>query len=127
MARRSGGQDAARLIAQALTEYTEEVKAGIEREGNRIARAMKEEIAANSPVGATGEYKKGWKVTKQRYKTLVSWTVHNKVYQLVHLLERGHALWQGGRAKAYPHVKPAEDKYTREFLEAVRRVIQRGG
>lgn len=63
-----------------------------------------------------GPYAKGWRYQK----TAFGYTVYNKQYQLVHLLEKGHAIVDvngasHGTAPARPHVGPAE-KETADFF-----------
>lgn len=46
----------------------------------------------------TGKYKKGWRADFQSDETGTECSVHNRVYQLTHLLENGHrATNQTGR------------------------------
>lgn len=60
----------------------------------------------------TGEYSKDWKskLRKGKYTSEImteQYSVYNKDhYQLTHLLERGHQSRNGGRVKAYEHIKP---------------------
>lgn len=114
-------------IAQALSQYTEEVSKAIEAEIDTTAEALKEEIKAKSPV-RTGSYKKGWKVKKESSKGTVTRTVYNKTdYQLTHLLEFGHVNRDGTRTHGKAHIGPAEDKYIKQLNKRIEQIIQNGG
>lgn len=79
-------------------------------------------VSRFSPKGnPTGEYSKDWDkkseaITKFTNKIIVYNEDH---YRLTHLLEKGHALRRGGRnygsVKAYPHIRPVEQKVISEF------------
>ena len=74
-----------------------------------------------------GEYAKSWAATPNQVKKGQAGygrIVYNKKhYRLTHLLEYGHALWQGGRTNAHPHIKPAEEAgiadFERRLLEGI--------
>ena len=94
-----------------LEEYADlavtEMKAAV----RSVSNTVKNEIKANSPRGTSKKhYADGWatKVTSEDSHSL-NITIYNKSKPgLTHLLEHGHALRQGGRASAYPHIAPAE-------------------
>lgn len=48
----------------------------------------------------------------------------NKNYRLPHLLENGHQMRNGGRTKAYPHFKYAEDYITKELPKKIEKSIK---
>lgn len=97
-------------VMQGLSEYAELTDKAMKKAVRKIATAVKNEISANAPK-KTGRYQKGWtaKKVKENRHTL-EMTVHFKdCYQLTHLLEKGHALRNGGRARAFPHIAPTEE------------------
>ena len=50
--------------------------------------------------------------------------MHNKTdYQLTHLLEFGHATRDGERTEAQPHIRPVEEKYSKEFEKRLRKKV----
>lgn len=82
--------------------------------------------AGSGKYGSWKAYNKGWTImqTKRDKRDHKSATVHNKDhYQLTHLLEKGHALVQGGRARAFPHIAPvaeqAEEKLVKRMTEGL--------
>lgn len=83
---------------------------------NDIVQQLKE-TSPKQPGG--GEYAKSWAATPASAKKGEAGygrIVYNKKhYRLTHLLEYGHALWQGGRAKPHPHIKAAEEKGIADF------------
>jgi hypothetical protein len=114
-------------IMRNLQEYTDDVTAGIKKAEDVTAQECKENLEADSPVGATGKYKKGWKVTVTKDTPSEKHTViHNKEYRLTHLLEYGHATRNGGRTKAEPHIKKNEEKANAAFEKRVEEVIRNG-
>lgn len=78
-------------------------------------------LHAKSPR-MTGRYAAGWTYQAAPGK-LKGYVVHNATdYQLTHLLEKGHALWQGGRVKAIPHIRPVEQATIAKVLERIERM-----
>jgi hypothetical protein len=110
-----------------MQEYTEEVVEGIKAEVDATATDIKNELRRRSPVGATGDYARGWKITKRDTKGVTSRVVHNKVYQLPHLLEHGHAKRGGGRVAGIPHIAVSAEPRLDQMLANIKRIIQRGG
>lgn len=110
MSRTVSVDDMADAINELLEEYsdmaTDEMKSAVQKS----AKFVREEISANAPR-QTGAYAKSWTSKKtEENSTSVQYTVYSKnKYQLAHLLENGHALRNGGRTKAYPHITPAEE------------------
>lgn len=112
----------AREIMRQLRAYESNVKEEIEVSGKEVSKNLVSRLKTTSPE-LTGSYRKGWRVKKVGYKFII----HNATdYQLTHLLEKGHALWQGGRAPAIPHIAPAEQEAISDYLERVERAIDGG-
>lgn len=109
------------IILKNLEQYTEDVEKGIEKEKVKIARKSVSTLKSTSPVGRTGDYKKSWRYVKRKGVLIVHSRDH---YRLTHLLEKGHALPQGGRTKPQPHIKPVELTAIQEFEDAVERVVR---
>lgn len=72
----------------------------------------------------SGKYRKGWRVTFTELRYGLEATVHNKVYQLTHLLESGHAKWlwgrdTGGTVQAFPHIEKVNEEAQRKLEEEI--------
>ena len=72
----------------------------------------------------SGKYRKGWRVTFTELRYGLQATVHNKVYQLTHLLESGHAKWlwgrdTGGTVQAFPHIENVNKEAQRKLEEEI--------
>lgn len=120
--------DLADAIMQKLREYGDEVIGEVKKAEDVTAKECVENLKTDSPVGATGKYAKGWGVkTAYEDPTEKRVVVHNKVYQLTHLLENGHANRDGGRTKAYPHIKKNEEIANAAFEKRVEEAIQNAG
>lgn len=114
-----------------LNEYKNACDENAEEAIKYTAKEAVQELRKANPAGSGRygswkAYNKGWTVmqTKRDKRDHKSATVHNKDhYQLTHLLEKGHALVQGGRAKAFPHIAPvaeqAEEKLVKRMTEGL--------
>lgn len=113
------GTDLSGEIMKCLQEYTEEVVEALEKTEKELADEAVKELRRTSPR-RSGAYAKGWKKTKQAGKMIV----HNRKYQLTHLLEKGHAKRNGGRVAARVHIAPVEQRISKEAVERFKRVLK---
>lgn len=117
----------AREVMKGLDDYaevtTEQVKKAVRKSGNTV----RHEIQENAPKH-TGDYAKSWATKKVRESShKLELVVHSKNrYQLTHLLEFGHALRNGGRTRAIPHIAPAEEKGIEQLKKMIERDIRNG-
>lgn len=120
--------DLDKVMNEILTEYAGQMTEGTKEAVKTVAENAKEETKAGSPVGKgkkRGKYRKGWAVRTEEERLSVTSIVHNRTdYQLAHLLEKGHALRQGGRSPALPHIEPAEQKAIKELQRMVEKLAQ---
>jgi hypothetical protein len=114
-------QGVAKEIMKQLEYYVHDVKQNVDEAKQETAKEMIAELKQTSPEKRPS-YKKGWKIKK----TSKSVIVHNATdYQLTHLLEYGHPVKGGGRdTDAAPHIRPAEEKGIRKYLNKVERAIK---
>lgn len=123
MSKRVGIDGFADELVSLFKEYTEEVTEGMEDVKEKVAKEGVKALKQTSPVGRRSrkKYKDGWRAKKVG----TAWVVHNATnYQLTHLLEKGHALRQGGRTRAFPHIAPAEEMIIKDFEKRLERVIK---
>lgn len=109
----------AKEIEKCLKEYTGEVETALEETKKELASTAVKELKTKSPRD-TGEYAKSW-TKKKRGKKII---VHNKIYQLTHLLEKGHAKVNGGRVEAKVHIEPVERKLQNSALGMLRKKLK---
>ena len=115
-------------IVRNLREYTEDVSEGIKKAEDITAEECKENLEADSPDGKTHKYKKGWQATVTENTASSKHTIiHNKEYHLTHLLENSHATRNGGRTRAFPHIKKNEKIANDAFEKRVMEVVENGG
>lgn len=115
----------AQTVMEGLEEYaklaTEDMKEAVKKAGQEA----KKDVQAGAPI-KSGAYKKNWTVkTTREDANSMEITVHSRNrYQLAHLLEFGHALRNGGRAKAFPHIAPAEEKAAELLEREIRQALK---
>jgi len=115
--------DLASAVMEGLEEYAALATDTMKTSVKKSSALVKKEISQNAP-SRTGKYAKSWtaKTTKES-ATSLEVTVHSpKRYQIAHLLENGHALRNGGRVAARPHIAPAGQA----GIELLEKEIERG-
>lgn len=120
MADRIAIEDLTTAMLEAYTRYTTEVVEELEQELQRIAQEAVAEVKKLSPKDK-GRYRRSWRSLVERSNGKIHITVHNRIYQLTHLLEDGYVSADGTNwARAFPHIsianKHAEEKIDK-FLE----------
>ena len=119
--------DLVEAVRGELEEYADEVTVDVKQAVKEVAKATVKEVKAKSPERRrAGGYKKSWgqvKVSETKGSVVIS-IRNKKYYWLTHLLENGHALKNGDRTRAFPHIKPAEDFAARELEKKVKAKIK---
>lgn len=111
-------------VMEGLEEYnklaTDKVKAAVKKAGTTVRK----EISSTAPR-KSGRYAGSWKSkTTAESSTSMQVTVYSPSrYMLAHLLEHGHALRNGGRARAFPHIAPAEEAGEKQLTTDIERAL----
>ena len=97
-------------VMETLNEYKNLAATEVKKSVKHAGKTVKEEINSSAPV-RTGKYSKSWttKVTAESSSGIEVTVYSPSRYMLAHLLENGHAKRGGGRVRAIPHIKPAEE------------------
>lgn len=121
-------------IYKIISSEFKDVNKKVNKEIERISKDTKKIVQEKSPVykGKSknlekGKYQKNWEITTLTRNGTSRKVIHNKQYQLVHLLELGHDLKNKngikyGDVKAYPHVKDAQEYAERETDKLIEEV-----
>lgn len=121
--------DLAAAIAAELESYSQDVADEIKKAVDVVAKEVNQEIKARVPfTQRTGDYVRAFRVKtafENRYTKRNTWYVANGQYRLTHLLEHGHALRQGGRARAFPHIKYGEDLAIKRMEQLAKEAVER--
>jgi hypothetical protein len=106
-------------INKNMRQYSNFVEEELEVATEEVTKNAVKELKQKSPK-QTGAYAKGW--TRKKFRDGI--VIHNRRYQLTHLLEYGHAKVNGGRVAPKVHIRPVEEKAVKEFEERVERAIR---
>ena len=116
-------------VMEALQEESERVEEASREEIEKTAKEALQTLRNHSNIPErTGSYKKSFALKKTvDNKGELSYTLHNKSpeYRKAHLLEYGHAKRNGGRVRAFPHWKDAQE-IVDELPERLKRRIEGG-
>ena len=110
MSNRISIDELSNAVMEQLDEYRELCVDEMKKAVKDAGKTVKTEINVSAPV-RTGRYAKSWqsKTTAESYSDIEVTVYSPKRYMLAHLLEHGHARRGGGRVRAIPHIKPAEE------------------
>lgn len=118
-------------ILKVLSEYKENIDEDVKKTADKIAKEAKEDLINDSPRSKkerNQKYYKGWAIKKKINKNgkyvLAVWNKTN--YRLTHLLEFGHNVKNGGKARAVSHIRKVEEKMSKEFEEELKKKIRKG-
>lgn len=116
----------ASALADSLINYTTEIAEEVKKETDRSMRQLVS-LTKNDAPELTGDYKKSI-TSKTVHETQFSktkvWYVKNGEHTLTHLLEDGHALRNGGRAEAHPHIRKNVAVVTEQYEKNVKEIIK---
>lgn len=115
-------------ITAELKSFSEKLDSEIESIADQVAGEVNDEIKSHITFNQrTGKYVRSFRIKKlysdQKFNHSRIWFVAAPHYRLTHLLENGHALRNGGRARAFPHIifgeKLAQERMTELCEKAV--------
>ena len=114
-------------VVDILNDYSRDIQEGIEKDGEQVAKNAVAELKNTSPK-RTGEYRKGWRKSKEQGFQSFEYIVHNATnYQLTHLLEKPHLKRNGGLTTPKVHIYPVEQQSIKEYEKMVENTIKNGG
>lgn len=111
-----------------LEQYGKEVESKAGDAFESVAKEGVSKLKSTSPK-RKGKYARAWTMTREQTRGAIdSVVIHNKRYQLTHLLENGHVIRNAkgtyGRVAGIKHIAPVEDWAAEELPEAVKRAIE---
>lgn len=109
--------DLADEVMKALTEYSEEVTEATKKVVDEVADGVMTETK-NHITWKDKVYSKSFALKtsfEDRRNKRKTWYVKSPHYRLTHLLEFGHITRNGGRTRAFPHIRYG-DEFAKENL-----------
>ena len=116
-------------IAKTLVGYTQETTQKVKKIVDEVTDETIEKLGNDTESlfqKRTGKYAEGWARKDAETMFEKTNTIHNKQYQLTHLLEKGHAKRNGGRVEGRPHIEPAEEKSKEELEKRITEAVENG-
>ena len=117
-------------IKRELTLYHSDIIAGIKREAKKSMSQLVNDTKATAPVGHRQKHYrdsiKSKKIAEDDKSITLAWYVDGPDYRLSHLLEKGHALRNGGRTRGTHFIQNASDPILESYLKGVEEVIKNG-
>ena len=114
----------AAAIEEELEKYKDLASDELKKAVKKAGKTAKSDINESAPV-RTGKYAKSWKtkVTAEDSQRIQVAVYSPSRYMIAHLLENGHAKRGGGRVRAIPHIKPAEEHAEEVLLKDIEKAL----
>lgn len=124
MSRNVSVDQMAAAIGEELEKYRDLAADELKKAVKKAGRKAKSDINESAPV-RTGKYAKSWKtkVTAEDSQRIQVTVYSPSRYMIAHLLENGHAKRGGGRVRAIPHIKPAEEHAEEVLLSDLEKAL----
>lgn len=122
----SNGFNLAAEVNAELVKYTDAIARATREVIPQVAKEAAAKIRKAAPRGRSGDYAKSWTYEAEvdRMGTTARVYAKSPGYQIAHLLEFGHAMRQGGRSTAQPHIKPVEEWAIEETEKRITEAIE---
>lgn len=112
-------------INKLLDEYGDDVAEAAAKTARKVALEGKKKVKAGGQGNWTN-YNPSWSMKTESDRLTFSAKIYNKKhYRLTHLLEFGHAKVNGGRTRAFPHIKPVNDWVQKEYERKLKEQLQK--
>ena len=124
MSRNVSVDQMAAAIEEELEKYKDLASDELKKAVKKAGKTAKSDINESAPV-RTGKYAKSWKskVTAEDSQRIQVTVYSPSRYMIAHLLENGHAKRGGGRVRAIPHIKPAEEHAEEVLLKDIEKAL----
>lgn len=106
-------------------EITEVMKKSVDKASDDCMRTIKSHISFNQP---TRQYVKHFRLKtsyEDEYAKRKTWFVAGGHHRLTHLLEFGHAKVNGGRTRAFPHIKYGEEVAQKNLVNYIKEGVRK--
>lgn len=119
-------EDLASAIMQGLQEYADEITEKTKTAVDKVADETKAVIEQH----ADSKWKRYRKASRlkntyeDKFNRRKTWYVAAPYYRLTHLLEFGHATRNGGRTRAFPHIRYGEDWAQEHLPQEIEKAVK---
>lgn len=130
MARRVRMNGFADELSRLLTSISRDIDAAVVEASEKTSQDALEVLKTSGRYkDKTGGYRASLSIEKSAGSTGMPFVLHSKAphYRVAHLLERGHRKKGGGKTKAHPHWKKAEEEADRKYASNLADAVRRGG
>ena len=118
-------------VNKILNAYAKEIARDVTTEAEIVAKQGVSDLKNTTGTYKvrSGKYNRGWRVKTDKLRNGGTSIIHNATnYQLTHLLEHGHDIvgrdgTKKGRARAFVHIKPVEEKCIKEYERLIEKDI----